>query len=431
MIFIDVKKNEIVGKIKPMHCVNNFPSMGSAYNESFAALKIPYSRLHDTAILNPHLVDIPSVFPNFDADENDENSYDFAFTDFFIKRLHDMGVETFYRLGVTIENYAKIKAYHVKPPKDFAKWARICEHIILHYNYGWANGFRFGLKYWEIWNEPDNEPNYKVSQTWQGTFEEFLKFYEIVSNHLKNNFPELKIGGYASCGFYAILGRKATEQANVSARSEYFVKCFVHFLEYISSKEHKSPLDFFSWHSYGNVEQNPEYARYCRETLDKYGFKETESILNEWNPSKYMRGSLIDSSNVLANMLALQNSPLDMLMYYDFKENSSFCGAFNPINKSMFKTYYVFKAFSTLYELKNCVKCDTELSPEVFAVAAFDGSNGALVITNNSKQVNEFTITGIKIKDFYLLSKEKDLEIVKYGEIFSLKPFESVMIKFI
>ena len=85
----------------------------------------------------------------------------------------------FYRLGVTIENHAWIKNYHAKPPRDFAKWARICEHIVRHYNEGWADGFKWNIKYWEIWNEPDgNKPTAdgRPGPTWTGTNAQFLNF---------------------------------------------------------------------------------------------------------------------------------------------------------------------------------------------------------------------------------------------------------------
>ena len=82
----------------------------------------------------------------------------FAFTDAYLKPLVEAGCKIFYRLGVTIENNWKIKAYNIYPPKDFAKWARICEHVVRHYNEGWAHGFKWGIEYWEIWNEPENLP---------------------------------------------------------------------------------------------------------------------------------------------------------------------------------------------------------------------------------------------------------------------------------
>ena len=28
-------------------------------------------------------------------------------------------------------------------------------NVIKHYNSGWANGYHYNIKYWEIWNEPD------------------------------------------------------------------------------------------------------------------------------------------------------------------------------------------------------------------------------------------------------------------------------------
>ena len=55
------------------------------------------------------------------------------------------------------------------PPADAAKWAAICVGIIRHYNEGWANGFHHGIRYWEIWNEPENRP-----AMWTGTDEDYL-----------------------------------------------------------------------------------------------------------------------------------------------------------------------------------------------------------------------------------------------------------------
>ena len=60
----------------------------------------------------------------------------------------DAGTETFFRLGQTIEH--QIKKHGTLPPSDFGKWAQICEHIIMHYNEGWADGYNLGIKYWEI-----------------------------------------------------------------------------------------------------------------------------------------------------------------------------------------------------------------------------------------------------------------------------------------
>ena len=132
-----------VATIKPMHAVGQPPLLG-AKDTLFHYLTeagIPYSRLHDVGGMfgADVFVDIPNIFRDFDADETLPASYDFTFTDVLIKQLLDAGCIPFYRLGVTIENYMELKAYRIHPPKDPYKWARICEHIIRHYNEGWAD----------------------------------------------------------------------------------------------------------------------------------------------------------------------------------------------------------------------------------------------------------------------------------------------------
>ena len=121
------------GRVKPLHGVNYAPMrVGENPQWEFAEAGIPYMRTHDTAGMwgGTHYVDIPNIFPDFDADENDPKSYDFTFTDAWLTNIVAAGTEVFYRLGVTIENYHRIKAYNLYPPKDFAKWARICEHVV-------------------------------------------------------------------------------------------------------------------------------------------------------------------------------------------------------------------------------------------------------------------------------------------------------------
>lgn len=87
---VTVDDARVVRPIKMMNAVNNGPvkplSEQSRGNfEDYAALKIPYARIHDGGHyyyygLN-HAVDITGIFPDFDADVNDPASYDFELTD--------------------------------------------------------------------------------------------------------------------------------------------------------------------------------------------------------------------------------------------------------------------------------------------------------------------------------------------------------------
>ena len=374
-----------IGRIKPLHGICNAPLLGTD-NKLFHYLGeagIPYSRLHDTGgrFGGACFVDIENIFRDFNADPDDPASYDFAFTDWLLEELHRQKVEPFYRLGATIENSHFIKAYHIFPPKDYKKWAQICAGIIRHYNEGWGNGFRYGIRYWEIWNEPDNEPDIEDNPMWKGTKEDFFRMYEVVANHLKKEFPAIKVGGYASCGFYSITNTSVSEIANSSARLNYFVDFFHDFLKYISSKEHKSPLDFFSWHSYASSADTKIHAVYVRNELNRYGFSEAESILNEWNPGICNRGTSKDAAMIASMMCAMQQSPVDSCMYYDGQVNTTYGGMFDPVHLTVFKSYYAFKAFNELYLLKNEVQCNIN-TDKLFVCGATDKQDSAILIAN-------------------------------------------------
>ena len=153
MSIITADFSEIAGPVKPMNAVNNGPKrkkqdQQSDNEDSYAALRIPYARTHDSAHCHdyggPYPVDITGIFQDFRADENDPASYDFGNTDEYLSRIMKAGTKVFYRLGQSIEH--TIVKHGTLPPPDFRKWARICEHIILHYNYGWAHGFHMGIE---------------------------------------------------------------------------------------------------------------------------------------------------------------------------------------------------------------------------------------------------------------------------------------------
>ena len=151
MITVKISPEKFVKKMKPMHGGGQPPLWGKDLIEHFHYMTeagIPFSRLHDVGGVfgGGRFVDIPNIFRDFSADENDPKNYDFVFTDHLISALMDAKVEPYYRLGITIENHAYIKPYHTFPPKDYEKWARICEHVIAHYNHGWANGFYYDIE---------------------------------------------------------------------------------------------------------------------------------------------------------------------------------------------------------------------------------------------------------------------------------------------
>ena len=378
----------------------------------FSVAGIPYGRTHDASFYPSygaeHTVDVANIFRNFDADPTDPANYDFVCTDHYMDMMEAAGTKVFYRLGHRIEH--EVKKYGTLPPKDFHKWAVICEHIIRHCTEGWADGAHRDIEYWEIWNEPDLDPDDSQNKrTWGGTKAEFFEFYHIAATHLKEKFPHLKIGGPAIAG-------------KLDWAEDFLAQL-------------KAPLDFFSWHVYAaTTEKVVSRAERVRALLDKYGFEKTESILNEWN---YVRGwqgddirysyrthmNIKGAAFTLATMCDSQKAPVDMLMYYDARPTFAWNGMFDmsQIGRSTLKGYYPFPMFNTLYRMGTEVESSSD-DGVIHTLAARDGDKGALILAHyNDDDAAPDTEVSLSFGDlggateakFYLLDADNDLTLTQ------------------
>lgn len=405
-----IDKTRIVGKIKPMNAVNNGPKYTKNADQNLTNLPayrdahIPFARTHDAAIDyslgGEHVVDVANIFPDFDADPYAPESYDFQLTDEYLSHIEMCGTEVFYRLGNKIEHWSK--RYGVLPPKDFQKWAVICEHIIAHCNEGWANGFHMGIRYWEIWNEPDLVP-----KCWDGTAEQFYALYAAASRHLKARFPALKIGGPAVTGY-----------------NEAWLRPF---LEKVRNEN--LPLDFYSWHIYAHeVGQITADIRRHRALLDEYGFTETESILDEWNYVRSFGGALWKYSLeqmvgmkgaafTAAVMAASQKEPVDMLMYYDARLSSGMNCLFDGHTCGVRKGYYAIKTWGEMLGMSD--ECETVCDiPDIYAASAVKDEKTLTMVVYYTDDDNavprtfQVEMTGEDaLREVYLLDGEHDLTL--------------------
>lgn len=404
------------GTFKPLNATNGGPwhkrhaqDQYRSNFEDYKAARIPYSRNHDSNASGsiyggPFAHDITAIFPRFEADPYDPASYDFVCTDEAILTCLEAGTKTFFRLGQTIEH--QIKKHDTLPPADFKKWAVICEHIIRHLNEGWADGLHLNIKYWEIWNEPDLDPDDSTNKrTWGGTEAMFHDMYEITAKHLKSCFPDLKIGGPALCG-----------------NMEWGER----FLREMQKRE--VPIDFFSWHIYCiDPEHMVRRAVRARELLDKYGYTQAESICNEWNYVKDWGKDYVKSLMVIHGMKGAaftmgcisvcQEAPVDMLMYYDTRP-SVFCGAFDLYTYEKLKGYYPLYWYGMLYDCVCEIRAENKLE-NVYSLCGKDekGLVTAIVtyysdddVAENKKIKLDFGSSGKY--DVYLLDEEHDAELV-------------------
>lgn len=388
---IRIDFDNVIDEIRPVHNVGRMPEyeLDSEVNSVFTEANMTSCRTHDI-----NCTDIHRIFPDFSKDVNDENSYNFEESDKVLAAIVDTGMKPFFRLGISYSNAQKDHEL-LLPPADYNKWAQICEHIILHYNEGWANGFNYNIEYWEIWNEPDGGKYVEISETefetenvfWHGTPEEFYRLYDVSATYLKNKFPELKFGGYGSCGFYAI-NKAKVEKTGAPAYNKYFIDFFKGFLNYI--EEHQPPMDFFTWHSYSTTEYNEIYFEYAKEHLEKAGYGDAEIICDEWNynPTENDKLDRRYGANQTSMLCMFQNKGLDMAHYY--------CGiATGALHGGMFlkggkpsSAYYGFYAFGQLYKMGHQVEIkNMKLRKDMYAVAAKgDDGSAALLISNVSEK---------------------------------------------
>ncbi len=427
-------------KLRPMramHGVGQPPISGQDYSmfDYLSDAGIPYSRMHDVggAFGGNLFIDIHNVFRDFDADETKPENYDFTFTDLMLAELHKRGVQIIYRLGETIENYHYIKAYRIFPPKDPAKWARICEHIIRHYNEGWADGLHLGIRDWEIWNEPDNGRDDTENQMWHGTPEQFFELYTVTAKHLKKVFGDtIRVGGFATCGFrhiftkpekFGVTAEFSDDPSYASERAQNFMRWFEMFFAHI--KKENAPIDFFSWHSYLTTERTVICANYVDKRLAELGYAGLPTQCNEWNNvtedrcdhaiaykiAVRLRGTPMASAMTLGMMCAMQtNTNTEIMCYYDARcAVSSYAAMFDPMTEKPFKLYYAFPAFNELYRLGTEVAFEGG-ARHVYSLAATDGEKRAVLVVNATEEDAVVSTNLSGMTNAYLLDETHDLD---------------------
>lgn len=377
--------SKVHGLFRPLHGVNLGPLCYrgtvdlSAYHRELGP---PLTRLHDVVWVHADAVDISTIFRDYRDDPAVPENYDFAVTDDYLAAVVHGGSPILYRLGESIEHTPR--KYRVHPPPDFARWAEVCCQIIRHYNEGWAGGFRHQIRYWEIWNEPENQP-----AMWTGTDEQFFQLYEITARAIKTRWPDLKVGGPS-------LGHTGTFVAGQFQPGDFLLR----FLR--RCRDRGLPLDFFSWHRY--ADDPADFARRAqavRQWLDQHGFARTESHLNEWNylPGEDWRPMMSEGQGVVREnwsaelrgpkgaafavwtLLSLQDAPIDMANFY--AADIQAFGLFNFHGVPQ-KTYFAFRTFRALLDTPRRVQTPPCVTGQVAIGAGLDGSGtcAAVLLSN-------------------------------------------------
>jgi xylan 1,4-beta-xylosidase len=288
------------------------------------------------------------IFPDAKADPGNPRSYNFGPTDKLIQAIRDTGADVYYRVGRSLQA-------DPVPVSDPDKYAEILKHVVMHYNKGWANGYRNSVRYWEFWDEPE------FRNFWPGTPSELYSLYEKSARAVKSIDTQSKFGAIG----------KAFAHTPGPFREE--------FLDYVTT--HKVPLDFYSWHWYASYSADPwdviTQGKEIRDLLDSKGLRTVESHMAEWNlspdtteRSRAIHESMTNAAFTAAAMIYMQDAPIDRAMLY--RGDSVWIGLFNTAGQPL-KKYYAFRAAGNMLE-----------TPGRLAVSG-TGSNGFTALAGRSR----------------------------------------------
>ena len=183
-------------------------------------------------------------------DRRDKMTIDFTALDKQLDIIRAMGAQPLMCLSYTPDFLGGDKGV-TNPPNDLRLWSELIYRLVKHVN----GERRLGVKYWEIWNEP----NLKVF--WAGSVEQFLELYAVTEKAVIRADPTVKFGGAGYYGFPHEWVRAMMEQAKAKSLR----------------------MDFISWHDYKDASyKTVSEVTTARVWLKELGM-EAELIIDEWN----------------------------------------------------------------------------------------------------------------------------------------------------
>ena len=207
------------------------------------------------------------------------------------------------------------------------------------------------------------------------------------------------------------------------------------------------PIDFFSWHIYCTEPKKVmDKAKYIRELLNKYGYINAESILNEWNYIKGWTDEYIYSLEtihgikgaifIMSVIIESQKNPIDMLMYYDTRL-SAFNGAFDFYTYRPLKGYYPFKWYGEFYDYDYEVRSNDKID-DIYTLCGINKEGKIIAIIAYYSDYNNKENKTIKVNfnkdseyEVYLLDKEHNGDLIQITKelVFDISIHSCLLIK--
>lgn len=259
-------------------------------------------------------------------------------------------------------------------PYDMIAWEKINYEYAKHWKEkGWK------VKYYEIWNEPDLQPVF-----FTGSMEDFFEIYKYGALGVKRADPDALVGGPA-----------------ISFNTTWIEP----FLDYV--KENNLPLDFFSYHTYGNSEK---IVKEIRDILIKRKLGNIEILITEYNSfvpatQDFSTNGKIERFEAASQMLHdfkyfLEQKDVKTVYWAQFDDPEVFgngvdrCGLISLEGRRK-ASFNAFKIYADMPVERKQIETD---HPDIEGMASSDEYKACLAIWNMSKEDKsiDLHIDGIK-----------------------------------
>lgn len=378
---IIIYANRSLGRFKDLRGVNNGPLSPSGWSnalalnlsEYYAKSGVKVVRFHDLWIVD----EIDTIFVDPEADPSDPRSYNFTGLDQCVEEALKYADLLIIRLGYDWHDPPKNK-----PHLSLQKLSEVAKRIVLHYTMGWASGYNYTCIWIEVWNEPD------IEQFWGLSENEYFELYEAIARAITEVNPKVRVGGPAIA---------------------YNLTFLEQFLSYVSSRG--VPLGFVSWHAYStNPEEIVQRGKAVKQLMEKFGYGSLPSVLTEWNywwnqePWEFFRGNKVAAFQA-AVLILLEDAPVDIATLYRgdaWNWGGIFSGSGQPGNP-----YYAWLAYKEVVENSTRVEVAV-LNGFLKAIAglADDGTLRVLVVNYCKEEVRyDVVAAGYRLEKIYLVDR--------------------------
>lgn len=331
--------------------LDNGAVSGPYDNDDPMILNVPPQDAYRARDLLNKISNFRTIYPNA-AIGMSQGNYDLAFkddnyqiTDDYIRRImvnnpavNPQGIrrEVMFRVG-------RSKGCGAEIPAHFDIYVSLVATLVQRYSSElFLSGLPRKIAYWETWNEPD------LSDSWNNNDPgRYYDFYSKIAWKIKEIDPNAKVGGAGI--------------ADGSDSSGAYINGFLSFC-----RSNNVPLDFISWHYYGNQTADPQniidVASNIQSSLWQNGYNDVESICSAWNSTSYASvdafskvQSAQNASYIAASLIHMQSCKVDRDYYYrgDALSFGLFNDDDNPVD-TRYKSFssYAAQAFTLFNQLR-------------------------------------------------------------------------------